>query len=654
VPVEAFFVLSPPETFSPLLTTLVMQHRNFLIGLLFFLLHQTLFGQGFVQIGTPLVDEEGNRMIALSDGSFITVGFSGSKLAMVKTDCQGNIVAVLEKQVTPGPAVLWDVLELPDGNLVAVGGANIATAADTSGHVYLLKTTPGLIEIGSSSFLIQNKAAQGKSLALGSAGALMVYGEVEGAGLDFSDVFVQKVDAVTLQPAAAPTIFNHGVDQAGRIIAGEAGRFLLAGNSFVGNIFDPNALINNALRLTNVDENGAVQWQVEIPQSFQAKYGVATTAGVRKSLASANYMLAGTLFSGTDARAQDAFFALISPGGVILDTAYAAAAGPQQYYGMMSHQDNPGLFTVVGKGVELQPDAPTLALAQAYELNNEIFIAAATVDVATPVVLRDILELDPGRFAYMGTLPDNPFAFGLTDIIIATPEVNVGIVYQNCALAATLNTTGSTYQWFYEGQPISNANQGVYFPTQPGLYSIQVLDTKGCSGISDTFRVEKATAQFDYTATNLTVEFENLSTAATQYQWNFGDGGTSVSINPTRTYATGGIYQVTLIAKTPCGAAFADTITRQVVVMSSGAEEVAQMEKVRIFPNPTTGILYIQTSQQGALQADITLTNMMGQTVRQESIVGENQLDIQALPAGVYTLIVRTDHAFKTFQVVKQ
>ena len=631
-----------------------MQHRSFLVGLLFLLVHQVLFSQGFVQIGTPLTDDEGNRMIALGDGSFITVGISGGNPVMYKTDCRGNRVADWTKVLSPGPAVLWDVLELPDGNLMAVGGANIATATDTAGHVFLLKTTPGLTELGSSFFLIQNKAAQGKSLALSNSGVLMVYGEVEGTGLDFSDVFMQKVDALSLQPTASPIIFNHGVDQASRIIAGESGRFLLAGNSFVGNIFDPNALINNALRLTNVDENGAVQWQVVIPQSFQAKYGVATTAGVRKSIASGNYMLGGTLFSGTDQRAQDAFFALVSPDGILLDTAFAAAAGAQQYYSMMSHQDNPGLFTMVGKGVELQPDAPTLALAQAYELSNEIFIAAATVDIATPVVLRDILELDPGRFAYMGSLPDNPFAFGLTDIIIATPEVTVGIVYQNCALAATLNITGSAYQWYYEGQPISNANQGVYFPTQPGLYSIQVLDTKGCSGISDTFRVEKATAMFNFTATNLMVEFENLSTAATQYQWNFGDGGTSVSINPNHTYAIGGVYQVTLIAKTPCGAAFADTITQQVVVMSSVTEEVALMETVRIFPNPATAILFIQTSFHGAQQAEITLTNTMGQTVRRETIVDNGQMDIQTLPAGVYSLVVRTENALKTFQVVKQ
>ncbi|MCC7467270.1 MAG: T9SS type A sorting domain-containing protein [Saprospiraceae bacterium] len=631
-----------------------MQQRTNLICFFLLLVHQAIIGQGFVQIGNPLVDEVGTRMITMGDGSFITVGVSGGKLAMYKTDCLGNKVATLEKQVSPGPALLWDVLELPDGNLVAVGSANLATATDTANHVYLIKTSSGLMELSASSFLIQNKAAQGKSLALGNSGTLMIWGEVEGAGLDFSDVFLQKVDAATLQPVAAPVIFSNGVDQAGRIIAGEGGRFLLAGNTFTGDFFNPNTFIVNVLRVMNVDDNGVVQWQVEIPQTFQAKYGLATTAGLRKSLASGNYMLGGTLYGGTDQRAQDAFFALISPNGVVLDTAYAAAAGPQQYHAMLSHQDNPGLFTIVGQGVELQPDAPTLALAQAFELNNEIFIAAASVDVATPVALHDILELDPGRFAYMGNLPDNPFSFSFTDIIIATPEVNVGIVYQNCALAATLNTTGSAYQWYYEGQPIPNANLGVYFPTQPGVYSIQVLDSKGCAGISEEFILERATALFDHTAANLTVEFENLSTAATQYQWNFGDGGTSISINPVHTYAAEGVYQVTLIAKTACGPAFADTITQQVVVISSAADEVAGEQQVSIYPNPTSGLLTVHSNFEASEPAELILTSAMGQTMRRAWVSGTCQTDLQDLPPGVYSLSIRTGKALKTFQVVKQ
>jgi len=45
---------------------------------------------------------------------------------------------------------------------------------------------------------------------------------------------------------------------------------------------------------------------------------------------------------------------------------------------------------------------------------------------------------------------------------------------------------------------------------------------------------------------NLTIIFRSYSTDAVSYLWDFGDGGTSTEANPDYTYATGGLYTVTL------------------------------------------------------------------------------------------------------------
>ena len=61
------------------------------------------------------------------------------------------------------------------------------------------------------------------------------------------------------------------------------------------------------------------------------------------------------------------------------------------------------------------------------------------------------------------------------------------------------------------------------------------------------------TARFSFTGNNqyapATVSFTNQSLNATSYLWNFGDGATSSSTNPTHTYAAGGNYNVTLTAR---------------------------------------------------------------------------------------------------------
>src|SRR5204863_1433845 len=49
-------------------------------------------------------------------------------------------------------------------------------------------------------------------------------------------------------------------------------------------------------------------------------------------------------------------------------------------------------------------------------------------------------------------------------------------------------------------------------------------------------------------AVPLLVNFTNLTTGATNYYWNFGDGHTSTDFNPTNLYASGGSYSVTLTA----------------------------------------------------------------------------------------------------------
>jgi len=75
-----------------------------------------------------------------------------------------------------------------------------------------------------------------------------------------------------------------------------------------------------------------------------------------------------------------------------------------------------------------------------------------------------------------------------------------------------------------------------------------------------------ATAGFTYSTNGLEVSFTNSSTSATDYSWEFGDGGTSADADPTHTYATEGTYDVTLMAT---GAGGSNSITQSVAVSST-------------------------------------------------------------------------------------
>src|SRR5207247_1835997 len=57
----------------------------------------------------------------------------------------------------------------------------------------------------------------------------------------------------------------------------------------------------------------------------------------------------------------------------------------------------------------------------------------------------------------------------------------------------------------------------------------------------------------------LTVSFTNLSSGASSYSWDFGDGNASSAINPANTFSNAGSYTVRLTA---AGAGATNTLTR--------------------------------------------------------------------------------------------
>src|SRR5690606_3210126 len=64
---------------------------------------------------------------------------------------------------------------------------------------------------------------------------------------------------------------------------------------------------------------------------------------------------------------------------------------------------------------------------------------------------------------------------------------------------------------------------------------------------------DQPTADFSSTLNGTTINFQNNSTGATEYLWDFGDGNDSDEENPSHTYDETGEYTVTLTAMNDCG-----------------------------------------------------------------------------------------------------
>ncbi|MBK6933087.1 MAG: T9SS type A sorting domain-containing protein [Saprospirales bacterium] len=95
------------------------------------------------------------------------------------------------------------------------------------------------------------------------------------------------------------------------------------------------------------------------------------------------------------------------------------------------------------------------------------------------------------------------------------------------------------------------------------------------------------------------------------------------------------------------------------IVLSDGSPAAEQAAfRVTAFPNPTTGLLYLQFGQAAGRQWLVELFDPAGQRIRQDKLDQPvvHEIDLQQLPAGHYYLYVRTtDGALRQyFQVVKQ
>ncbi|MEZ5056454.1 MAG: S8 family serine peptidase [Saprospiraceae bacterium] len=115
-----------------------------------------------------------------------------------------------------------------------------------------------------------------------------------------------------------------------------------------------------------------------------------------------------------------------------------------------------------------------------------------------------------------------------------------------------------------------------------------------------------------------TVMFTNTSIGTGTWNWNFGDGNFSTDENPTHTFTDIGVYIVslTMTSTDGCTASVIDTIT--VMDSSSGTKDLVDLSgQVKVFPNPTTGNIFVTTAFTKPEEVNLWIGDMLGRTYRQ-------------------------------------
>ena len=220
----------------------------------------------------------------------------------------------------------------------------------------------------------------------------------------------------------------------------------------------------------------------------------------------------------------------------------------------------------------------------------------------------------------------------------------------------SLGTIDDFLWTFAGGNPATSMDENpqiVY--DSPGLFEVQ-LEIYGAQG-NDTILMENAievldvpVASFDYFfSTQGTANFNNNSTNATSYAWDFGDGTPIANEEmPFHVYNSLGDFVVTLTASNEyCS----NTFTGMVSILTS-LEEL-ELSDVRIFPNPSSDFLTIEL--QNSEMAQIEVFSMDGKKIKSLSgtFFQSRLLDIMNLPQGVFMISILQNKKRGLFRWVK-
>ncbi len=202
---------------------------------------------------------------------------------------------------------------------------------------------------------------------------------------------------------------------------------------------------------------------------------------------------------------------------------------------------------------------------------------------------------------------------------VQTLNVTSSVVNVTCRGASsgriTLSFSGGAAPYTITS-PVGNVSGNQILNVPAGNWAISVSDGGGQTWngqITVTQPARFDSARYIFLTNNLQVQFSNLSSQGS-YFWEFGNGQTSTSINPTMAYTAAGTYTVCLRVTTNC---LTDTFCNSVTVVAPQALVVAPSIIDVACKGASTGRINL-TISGGTLSYNITASSgtIVGQSVR--------------------------------------
>jgi hypothetical protein len=207
---------------------------------------------------------------------------------------------------------------------------------------------------------------------------------------------------------------------------------------------------------------------------------------------------------------------------------------------------------------------------------------------------------------------------------------------------STDEISGNTYLWHKDGAPLNNETAATFSTTTAGDYFVQVTRNSvvyNSDTISVTFSpLPTVTLALQDTAcSNISsITFTGGSPAGGEYS---GNGVTDDTFSPADAGNGSTTITYTYTDGNECSAEATDDIF---VKVCTGIEVFIADVTVNIYPNPASNYLVFEVNDK-LMDGKVQLMDASGKVVNTQTISNKySHVNIQALPAGIYTAIIYT------------
>ncbi|MGD0709589.1 MAG: T9SS type A sorting domain-containing protein [Bacteroidales bacterium] len=291
-------------------------------------------------------------------------------------------------------------------------------------------------------------------------------------------------------------------------------------------------------------------------------------------------------------------------------------------------------------GVSFSPDGSKAYITN-YGANSVSVINTATNMVTTTIMVG---ASPTGSGNYISTYKQHPYSYTSGNANICKGNDTTICVY------ASGGTPPYQYLW---SNSVTSSCQTVS-PLNTTSYSATITDANGYTATSSLI-ITVDTASKPVITPSGSILF---STAGASYQWNLNGNPIIGATGQFYAPLSPGNYSVTVTYSNACSATSA-------AIIVTGINELSNSFYVSVYPNPTTDNLTIEIQQAavGSKQnAVIEITNIQGQLIKTLPPCGEagattsnkTNIDVSALPSGVYIVEVKTEKGVEVKKFIKE